>query len=61
MGRFKAVGADLALEQTINRAQKSASGIIYSSRKKKFVAKWELIYHEMLCHHKPSQITCWYR
>ena len=48
MGRFKAVGADLVLEQTINRAQKSASGIIGSSRKKKFVAKWELIYHEML-------------
>ena len=48
MGRFKAVGADLALEQTINRAQKSASGIIGSSRKKTFVAKWELIHHEML-------------
>lgn len=47
-GNFTAVGADLALEQTINRAQKSASGIIGSSRKKKFVAKWELIYHEMI-------------
>ena len=48
MGHFKAVSADLALEQTINRAQKSASGIIGSSRKKQFVAKWELTYHEML-------------
>ena len=47
-GKFNAVGADMALEQTINRSQKSASGIIGSTRKKKFVAMWELIYHEML-------------
>jgi len=38
----------MALEQTINRSQKSASGIIGNTRKKKFVAMWELVYHEML-------------
>ena len=47
-GCFKAVGADMALEQTINRAQKSVSGIIGSSKKKQYVAKWEIVYHEML-------------
>ncbi|KAG1696934.1 Alpha-N-acetylgalactosaminidase [Nymphon striatum] len=47
-GRFKAVGADMALEQTINKSQKGASGIIGSTRKIEFVAMWELIYHEML-------------
>ncbi|KAJ8039008.1 hypothetical protein HOLleu_16589 [Holothuria leucospilota] len=47
-GKFNAVGADMALEQTINRSQKSASGIIGNTMKKKFVAIWELIYHEML-------------
>ena len=46
-GLFNAVGADLCLEQTINRSQKSASGIIGSTKQKSFVAKWELIYHEM--------------
>ena len=30
-GHFKAVGADMALEQTINKSQKSTSGIIGSS------------------------------
>ena len=43
-----AVEADMALEQTISRWQKSASGIIGNTRKKKFVAMWEIIYHEML-------------
>lgn len=47
-GRYKAVGADMALEQTINRSQKSQSGIIGMTRQKAFVTKWELIYHEML-------------
>ena len=47
-GKFNAVGADMALEQTINRSQKSACGIIGNTRKKKFVAMWEIIYHEML-------------
>ena len=47
-GRFKAIGADMALEQTINRYQKSSAGIIGSSRKKKYVAMWEITCHEML-------------
>lgn len=47
-GRFKAVGVDMSLEQTINRSQKNTAGIIGSTRKKNFVAKWEMVYHEML-------------
>lgn len=47
-GKFKAVGADMALEQTINKSQKSASGIIGRTKQKQYVARWELIYHEML-------------
>ena len=46
-GKFNAVGADMALEQTIKRSQKSASRIIGNTRKKKFVAMWEIIYLEM--------------
>ena len=47
-GKFNSVAADQSLEQTINKSQKSSGGIIGSSRKKDFVAEWELIYHEML-------------
>ena len=47
-GSFNAVGADMCLEQTINRSQKSAGGIIGSTKRKQFVAQWEIIYHEML-------------
>jgi len=56
------VEGDLALEQTINRVQKSASDIIGTSRKKNFVAKWELNYHEMLAitnlHRELAGIGC---
>ena len=38
----------MCLEQTINRSQKSSAGIIGSSKRKHFVAQWEMIYHEML-------------
>jgi len=38
----------MCLEQTINKSQKSASGIIGNTKKKQFVAQWEIIYHEML-------------
>ena len=31
-------------EQTINRSQKSPGGIIGSTKKKKFVAQWEITY-----------------
>ena len=47
-GNFKAVGGDQPLEQTINRSQKSHSGIIGNTGQKAFVAQWEIIYHEML-------------
>ena len=47
-GPFSAVGADMCLEQTINRSQKSTGGIIGNTKKKKFVTQWEIIYHEML-------------
>ena len=33
-GQFTAVGADMCLEQTINRSQKSAGGIIGSTKRK---------------------------
>ena len=42
-GTFKAVGADMCLEQTINKSQKSSGGINGSTRKKQYVAEWELI------------------
>lgn len=42
--KFIAVGTEMALEQTINRAQKSPSGIIVSTKQKQFVAEWEIIY-----------------
>ncbi len=47
-GKFKAVGADQCLEQTINRSKKSNSGIIGRTKKKEYVAQWDLIYHKML-------------
>ena len=46
--KFKAVAADQSLEQTFNLSQKSSGGIIGSTRKKAFVAEWEMIYHEMI-------------
>ena len=42
-GKFKAVAADQSLEQTMNLSQKSSGGIIGSTRKKYFVAEWEMI------------------
>ena len=38
-GQFTAAGADMCLEQTINRSQKSAGGIIGSTKRKQFVAQ----------------------
>ena len=46
--RGLAVAADQSLEQTINRSQKSSGGINGSTRKKDFVAEWEMIYHEII-------------
>ena len=42
-GKFKAVAADMALEQSINRSQKSTSGIIGSTKRKTNVTRWEII------------------
>ena len=47
-GKFRAVGLDMCLEQTINRSMKGSGGIIGSTRKKNSVAEWEIVYHEML-------------
>ncbi len=47
-GHFNAIGADMCLEQTINKSAKSAAGIIGKTKRKDFVAQWQLIYHEMI-------------
>ena len=47
-GKCNSVGGDTCLEQTINRSQKIAGGIICSTKRKQFVAQWEIIHHEML-------------
>ena len=46
--RFSAVWLDMALEQTINRSQTSSLGIIGNTKRKEFVARWEIAYHEVL-------------
>ena len=50
-GKFKAIGMEQTLEQTINRSSKSQGGIIGSTRKKASVAQWQLIHHKMLAVH----------
>lgn len=47
-GKFNAVGLDMALEQTINRSQKSQGGIIGQTKRKDYVVEWQLIYHDIL-------------
>ena len=47
-GKFKAVSPDMKLEQTINRLQKSAGGIIGQTKTDLYVCEWELVYHENL-------------
>ena len=46
-GNFNAV-ADLKLEQTISRSQRSVDGIIGQTRQRAYVTKWEIVYHEIL-------------
>ena len=48
-GCFNVVGGDMTLEQTINTSQKSPAGIIGNSRKKRYVAKWEILLYTMRC------------
>ena len=48
----------MALKQTINRSQKGPAEIIGSSRRKNYVAKWEIIYHEVLAiTNLPTQVS----
>ena len=54
-GKFKAVTADQSLEQTISLSQKSSGGIIGSTRKKDFVAEWEMICHDMIAVSSPHR------
>jgi len=39
---FSAVDSDMCLEQTINRSSKSSGGIIGNTRRKEFVAPWNV-------------------
>ncbi len=39
---------DMCLEQTINKSAKSPGGIIGNTKKKNYVARWQLIFHELL-------------
>lgn len=45
---FTSVASDQALEQTINRAFKSISGVIGSTKNKETVTVWEITRHEFL-------------
>ena len=45
---FSAVSPDMKLEQTIQRSQKSSSGIIGQTRQVSYVSEWEVVYHEIL-------------
>ena len=47
-GKFVAVGGDQKLEQTINLASKKSNSVIYNSKNRNLVTKWDLIYHEVL-------------
>ena len=45
---FSSVSPDMKLQQTIQRAQKSSSGIIGQSRQISYVSEWDVVYHEIL-------------
>ena len=47
-GKFKAVLPNLKLDQTINRLQKSADGIVGQTKADSYVCERELVYHEIL-------------
>ena len=51
---FRAFGADMKLEKTIQRSKKGSGGIIGQTKQEAFVIEWELVYHEVLaiskCH-----------
>ena len=48
VGHFNSVGADMCLEQTINRSSKGKGGVVGETKRKEFFTSWNLVYHEML-------------
>ena len=48
IGFFRAVGADMKLEQTIQRSKKGSGVVIGQTKQEAFVTEWELAYHEVL-------------
>ena len=44
-GSFNSAGADMCLEQTINRFQKSTCGIIGCTKRKQVIVQWDILYH----------------
>ena len=47
-GYFNAVGADMKLEQKIQRSKKGSGGEIGQTKNEGFVTEWEIVYHEIL-------------
>ena len=45
-GYFKAVAADMKLEQSIQRSTKGPGGIIRQTKHQMYFTEWELAYHE---------------
>ena len=45
-GYFKAVAADMKLEQSIQRSTKGPGGIIGQTKHRTYFTEWELAYHE---------------
>ena len=46
-GYFKAVAADMKLEQSIKHSKKDPGGIIGQTKHQTYVTEWELAYHEV--------------
>lgn len=47
-GYFNAVAPDMKLEQSIQRASKSAGGIVGQTRNLRAMFEWQLIFHEII-------------
>lgn len=45
---FNAVAPEMKLEQSIQRASKSAGGIVGRTRSMRALFEWQLIFHEIL-------------
>ena len=45
-GYFKAVAADMKLEQSIQRSTKGPGGIMRQTKHRTYATEWELAYHE---------------